>query len=86
MKPYFKFVLPIVEMPAEENDVWKKYENEEELIELLKALNKLKNNGFDLSKKSMELLTLKNFEQQKKIFNLYKVIIQTEFIVILYFA
>lgn len=60
-------------MPAEESALWKKYENEEELMELLKALSKLKNNGFELSKKSMELLTLKNFDQQKKLFNSYKV-------------
>lgn len=73
LKPYFKFVLPTVEMSKEEIELWKKQENEEGLMELLKALNKLKNNGFDLSSKSMELLTLKSFDQQKNLFNVYKV-------------
>ncbi len=61
-------------MPAEEVEIWRKTETEEEIVELLRGLNKLKNNGFDLSSKSLELVACKNSLQQKELFLLYKVI------------
>ena len=73
LKPYFKFVLPSVEITKEENEIWAKYPEIDQLAELIQALNKTSHDAvFPLSYKSTDLITCQDFEEQKQIFENYK--------------
>lgn len=72
LKPYFKFVLHVTEIPKEEAEIWSRFPEKENFVDLLKALNKIKAEGIDLSYKSNDLLSCQDFEEQKKLFESYK--------------
>jgi len=72
LKPYFKFVLPPLEILKEEIELWNKYLEIDTLVDLIKGLQKLKADGIIMSYKSNDLLSCQNIDEQKQLFESYK--------------
>ena len=70
-KPYFRFLLPNIEMIKEELDAWNRYYSPEDAQNLLATLANLKNNGLSLSSRSTEILSAPP-DQLIQIINEYK--------------
>lgn len=70
LKPYFKFVLPALDIPKEEEELWTRFPELDSLPELIKGLNKLKTENFPLSYKSTDLVSFQDPEEQKQIFEI----------------